>query len=138
MELRDYISETILQISYGINDAMIKSKEEQLDIIINPDVSIGSDGDYVIPVKNHSSYNFERRVQIIEMDISVTVSETEENSVSGGAGITKIIKLGVDASSTGSKHNTSQNRIKFSIPVALPKTETNIPRTVPKTIIAPQ
>lgn len=136
MELRDFISSTILEISQGIKQAQVKCTDENLDVLINPDITIGSKGDYVIPDTKKSKYNFNRRVQLLEMDISVTVSETEQNSVSGGAGISKIVKIGVDASTSGSTENTSQNRIKFTIPVAFPAAKVNT--TDSTTLITPQ
>lgn len=46
MEIKEFISETILQISSEILDAMDKCSE--LDVIVNPDITVGSDGDFYV------------------------------------------------------------------------------------------
>ena len=120
MELKDFISETIQQISIGVKDAMEKCSD--LDVIVNPDVTIGGDGDYFIPNdKNHIS--IQRRVQIIDMDISVVVTATTENKMGGKIGISMI---GLGGETKGIENTSNTNRVKFSIPVCLPVSEAPI------------
>lgn len=119
MELKDYISETIKQIALGITAA--QKNVEELDIIINPNISIGERGEYFVPKsKNLENYNLQRRVQNIEMDISLNVTESETNSIGGKVGVSV---FGVGADSCGSKEQSNQNRVKFSIPICLPSTK---------------
>ena len=47
MELKDFISNTIEQISLGIIEA--SKKCEQYGVIVNPNITIGSQGDYCVP-----------------------------------------------------------------------------------------
>ncbi len=120
MELKDFISETIQQISIGVKDAMEKCSD--LDVIVNPDVTIGGDGDYFIPNdKNHIS--IQRRVQIIDMDISVVVTATTENKMGGKIGISMI---GLGGETKGIENTSNTNRVKFSIPICLPVSEAPI------------
>lgn len=70
MELKEFISETIQQISLGVTDAMNKCSE--LDVIVNPDITVGEDGNFFVP--NKGNYSMERRVQILDMDIAITVT----------------------------------------------------------------
>lgn len=120
MELKDFISETIQQISIGVKDAMEKCSD--LDVIVNPDVTIGGDGDYfILNDKNHIS--IQRRVQIIDMDISVVVTATTENKMGGKIGISMI---GLGGETKGIENTSNTNRVKFSIPVCLPVSEAPI------------
>lgn len=119
MELKDFISETILQIASGVMDAKEKCKE--LDVIVNPDLTVGANNAYYVP--NKGTYPVERRVQIINMDICVTVSESENNGIEGKVGI-KI--FGIGANSTESKGSTNESRVRFSIPVCLPVSKVEI------------
>lgn len=120
MELKDFISETIQQISIGVKDAMEKCSD--LDVIVNPDVTIGGDGDYfILNDKNHIS--IQRRVQIIDMDISVVVTATTENKMGGKIGISMI---GLGGETRGIENTSNTNRVKFSIPVCLPVSEAPI------------
>jgi hypothetical protein len=116
MELKDFISNSIEQIALGLIDASRKCNE--LGVIVNPDITIGSDGDYCIP-KDPKHVNIQRRAQIINMDISVTVTESSKDSIGGKIGVS-CFGIGVD--STGGKNTANENRVKFSIPVCLPVT----------------
>jgi hypothetical protein len=118
MELKEYISETIKQIVIGITDAQDAVKG--MDVIINPDKTIGNQGEFWVPQKDMMSLRIERRVQLIEMDILIGVSESETNSIGGKVGISV---FGVGVNSEGLKGNTNQNRVKFSIPICLPVTK---------------
>lgn len=118
MELKDYISETIKQIVIGISDA--KTAVEGMDVIINPDKTVGEKGEFWVPLKDSMSLRIERRVQLIEMEIQIGLSESDTTSVGGKVGIS-VFSFG--ANSEGQKENTNQNRVKFSIPICLPVTK---------------
>lgn len=46
MEIKDYIAETLVQITQGIKEARNRLKDE--DVIVNPGKTFGSQGDYWI------------------------------------------------------------------------------------------
>ena len=124
MELKDIISETIQQISQGIVNA--KEKCSKLDVIVNPDITVGENGEYYIPEeKNISHISIQRRVQLLDMDIAVTVTEASETSGGGKIGVSI---FGANINSSGKSENTNISRVKFSIPVCFPVTNLNIPR----------
>lgn len=114
MELKDFISETILQIAIGVMDAAKKCKE--IDVIVNPEITVGPEGGRYIP-KEKKLYKMERRVQQVDMDICVTVSESENTAIGAKVGISV---LAFAANSTGNASSTNVNRVSFSIPVCLP------------------
>jgi len=120
MELKDFISETILQIVSGVIDATVKCKD--IDVIVNPDVTVGKKDAFWIP-SNKKDYKLVRRVQQIDMDICVTVTENESNELGAKAGI---FVFAIGANSKGTKENKNENRVRFSIPVCLPVSEINL------------
>ncbi len=113
MELKDFISETIVQIASGVIEATEKCKN--MNVIVNPDVTYGQNGEFVVP--KNGTFNLERRVQQINMDICVTVTESESKDINAKVGISV---LGLGANSSGTTSNTNESRIRFSIPVCLP------------------
>lgn len=117
MELKDFISNTLEQISLGIKDASEKCIKN--DLIVNPKITVGSNGDYYIP-SNPEHVKMQRRIQLIEMDIVLTVTESEECTIDGKIGI---LSIGVGGNSQESKSTLNENRVKFSIPVCLPVSE---------------
>lgn len=114
MELKDFISNTIEQISLGIIDA--SKKCEQYDIIVNPSKTMGESGDYYIP-EDLDKCKITRRIQVIDMDIAVSQIESEEAELNGKLGVL-FINLG--SKIKADKNIGSENRVRFSIPVALP------------------
>ena len=116
LELKDFISNTIEQISLGILEA--SKKCNQYGVIVNPNITIGEQGDFCIP-KQPEHVNIQRRVQLIDMDIAVTVIESEEGKIEGKLGVSFI---GVGGKSQEGKSTSNESRVKFSIPVCLPVT----------------
>lgn len=116
MELKDFISNTIEQISLGILEA--SKKCNQYGVIVNPNITIGEQGDFCIS-KQPEHVNIQRRVQLIDMDIAVTVIESEEGKIEGKLGVSFI---GVGGKSQEGKSTSNESRVKFSIPVCLPVT----------------
>lgn len=119
MDLKDFISETIQQISLGVKDAMEKCQD--MDVIVNPDITIGGDGDYYVP--ENKNVSMQRRVQVIDMDISVVVTASTENHIGGKIGISM---LGVSGTSKEVDNTSNTNRVKFSIPVCLPISKVSV------------
>ena len=117
MELKEFISDTISQISEGIIDA--KTKCKKYGVIINPNVTIGSDGNFSIP-KHPEHVTISRRVQLLDMDIAITVQDSTENGANGKIGVSM---LGIGGGIKNSNANSQQSRIRFSIPVCFPSTD---------------
>jgi hypothetical protein len=117
MELKEFISSTIQQISEGIAEA--KERCTQYGVIINPNITVGTNGDYYIP-KHSEHVSGERRVQILDLDIAVTAQDSTENGVGGKIGVTM---FGLGGNMKGSSINSQQNRVHFSIPICFPTTD---------------
>ena len=117
MELKEYITESLVQISEGINEAMKRLKG--MGVIINPNASFYSEGQFWIG-KNQHHGPVKRRVQIVEMNIATTITEATEGQ--GGAKINVgLLSLGGGVKDNGSEQST--NSIKFSIPICFPCTD---------------
>jgi len=116
MELKDFISNTIQQISLGVKDASEKCKD--LDVIINPDIFFGSKGDYFLGNKKDTTHTIvNRRIQILEMEIAVNVTEESGNSAKARIGVSS---LGIGGNLENSTAESTKNKIKFSLPICLP------------------
>lgn len=116
MELKEFISSTIEQISQGLIDAQVKCRS--IGVIVNPDITIGQDGDFSIP-KQPEHVNIVRRVQILNMDAGVTIAQGEDSKAGGKIGVSF---ANIGANLETNKASTNVNRVQFSIPVAFPTT----------------
>lgn len=114
MEIKDYIAETLVQITKEIKEAQNRLKDE--DVIVNPGKTFGSQGDYWIG-KRQENGPVIRRVQELEMKIGVVSSE--EVTGDGGAKVSLgVLNLGAGVAEKGVERN--ENYVKFSIPVSFP------------------
>ena len=114
MELKDFISNTIEQISQGIIDATKRCSS--YGVIVNPRVTIGNGDNFSIP-KYPEHVNIVRRVQLLKMDVAVTAEESHESAA--GAGL-KISILGLNFGAQDGSSKANENRVRFSIPVCFP------------------
>lgn len=114
MDISEFIKETIREVSNGVYQASIDCS--QLGIIVNPTITVGENGEYIIPRKP-SSVAMQRRVQKIDFDIAVEVTETTEKS--GQAGVAIHVVSGKGNYSKGQTNSTT-SRISFSVPICLP------------------
>lgn len=113
MNLDDFVSETIFQIAKGVADAAERCNE--LGAVVNPSVTCGKgDNMYIL---RHGNVNMERRVQIIKMEVSVSVTETSEVEGQVKAGIS-VLGSKVNGKTEGETQNV--NKVSFQIPVCLP------------------
>lgn len=117
MELKDFISTTIEQISLGVIEASEKCKE--FGVIVNPNITIGSAGDFCLP-KHPQTVNIQRRVQLLEMDVAVREEQSTEGTYNGKVGIS-VVNIG--GATVDRNYSSNENRIKFTIPVCLPITD---------------
>lgn len=119
MELKDYIAETLVQITSGIIEAQQRLKDP--DVIVNPGKTFGSNGNLWIGKKQDQG-PVVRRVQEVEMKIGVISSEEVK-----GDGGTKVhlgvLNLGAGLEERGLEQ--SENYVKFTIPVSFLVSEKN-------------
>lgn len=114
MDLKDFVSETIVQISQGIMEAQEKTKE--LGAVINPPTKGPADGNLFTTVGN-----IDYVVQKIDFDICVSVESSNSKESKGKLGVvTAFVGGKVEKGTEENSANQSVNRIKFSIPCLLP------------------
>ena len=114
MDISEFIKETIRQVCIGIE---LSAREcSQIGAVVNPTISVGEDGCYYIPLKP-SSVAMQRRVQKIDFDIAVEVTESEETGGGGGVSLHVFTAKG---NLTNKTINSTINRVSFSVPICLP------------------
>ena len=108
MELKDFIKQTLVEITNGVKEAQEEIKDS--GAYINPEglhrgehLELGYEGRY-------------RHIQKVKMSVSVNAVENSE--LKGKAGIISVISLGV--SGKVSDVNSISNRIEFEIPISIP------------------
>lgn len=117
MELKEYVTQTLVQICQGVSDAM--SECSQLGAIVNPSSYVDVEGSSYIP-KEGSFSRIGRRVQIIEIGAALTASE--ESSHGRGLGLSVSFFKG-EAGKDSSSKVVNNNYVHFSVPVAMPATD---------------
>ena len=114
MDISEFVKETIRQVCDGIT---LASRDcSQLGVIVNPAISVGENGNFFIPTKP-SSVAMQRRVQKIDFDIAVEVTESEE--IEGGGGVSVHV-FSAKGSLSSKTTNSTINRVSFSVPICLP------------------
>lgn len=118
MDLKDFVKESLVQISLGINEA--NEALAGTGAMINPlHVIINSEKSQAYGRTGQSgSYKADSRiVERVEFDVAVVAEKGEQTN----AGIKlAIATIGLGAGGQSEKSNRSESRIKFSIPVVLP------------------
>lgn len=115
MELKEFIKESLSQIIDAVKETQEKYKDT--NVVICPDnIQEVKSGLYIFDENEYNNYSSRSKVQNIDMDIAISVTEKEGNK--SGLGIAKIINAGISSENT--QQNESISKIKFSIPVVLP------------------
>lgn len=104
MGLKDFVADVISQIYEGVTEAIADHDRRHAVGRINPPRRL-ADGSYDWGVQN------------IDFDIAITASD--KKSGEGGGGL-QVYVLNASGKQSKSHENTMTNKIKFSIPVALP------------------
>ncbi len=101
MQLKEFISQTLAEIVEGVKDAQAKTLDSE------------NRGTYVNPFDKVT--NVPRSI-----DFDVAVTATEGTSTKGGIGVF-MGAVGLGSQGQSEAHNTSLNRIRFSVSVLLPR-----------------
>lgn len=112
MKLKDFVSETLKEIVDGVSEAQEYYKQKG-GSINSSDISFRTDQG--MQMWNNKSG---QPVQQIEFDVAVTTTEGTETK--GGIGIF-VGPIGLGSQGKSDAINSSSSRIKFSIPILLPK-----------------
>jgi hypothetical protein len=112
MELRQFVTETLIQISGGIEDAQQRLQSEGSTTRINTSMTKDDSGNLVTGGRRHS-------IEYVDFDVAIVANTGTETKASIGLTVASLVNLGA-----GGKSNQSQgieSRVKFRVPVAFPK-----------------
>ena len=112
MDLKSFVSQTLIEIVEGVNEARSLVKSMDTGANINPSFA----GD--VP-KLTGAYHIGHgdMAQCVEFDVALTV--TEGTNTKGGIGVVSgVINLG--SSGQSRNENVAVSRIKFIVPLGLP------------------
>ncbi len=120
MDLKHFVTETIVQICEGVHEANEKLKGS--GGIVNPQHVVGTDDDpkkskvygYLIEDGQRS---MRKAVHLVEFDVAVHATEGSEQKVGGGL---VVATFGLGAHAKSDLASGSQSRVQFHVPVVLP------------------
>ena len=120
MELKDFVKESIVQISKGIEEA--NQDLSELDACVNPIyVTMHSENAQSYGRTKTSDNSYEqpesRVIQKIDFDVALVVEAGQQGSA--GAKLS-IASFGIGAEGKTESNNRSESRIRFSVPVVFP------------------
>jgi hypothetical protein len=120
MNLQQFIKETLVQITHGIIEA---------DEAVAPTGAAVNPRDVVHNKRGEGPYGyyaedakgqFRRAIESIDFDVVVTVTEGTETK--GGIGI-HVGAVGLGSAGKSGKENSSESRIRFSVPLLIPNSK---------------
>lgn len=118
MELKEFIKHTIVDISKAVDEANADLKEIGGFVSTN-NISFSKDGNSPSPKAAIDNNGDTHIITEIEFDIAVTTAKTKGQE--GGGKIEVLpMKLGFGGKIFNHHNSVSTNRIKFTIPLALP------------------
>ena len=112
MKLKDFIAETLKEIVNGVAEAQ--------EYYRGKGGSINSDDVRFHKTDNTQMWNYKDGQPVQQIDFDVAVTTTEGTETKGGIGIF-VGPIGLGSQGKSDAINSSSSRIKFSIPILLPK-----------------
>ena len=114
MELKDFVKETIIEISQGVSEA----QKEQGDALINPRLKVQEkDSGQIALAEDGASRGIRggRILDYVEFDVAVTIDKNTNTD-----GKISVLFGAINLSSGGASENkdSSTSRVKFKVPVS--------------------
>jgi hypothetical protein len=119
MNLQQFISETLVQIAKGDEEANVQLKDSKAKI--NPrGIVTGGHSDSAVYgfLAEESPDKFQKVVESIDFDVAVYAAEGTETK--GGIGI-MVGTIGLGSHGKSESGKSSESRIKFRVPMVLPQ-----------------
>ena len=110
MELKDFVSATLISIVEGVKEAQLKYDFTGGNRIVNPPLRVSRAS------KEPQSLS-QLAVQTVEFDVAVSTSESSHGK--GGIGLF-VGAIGLGAQGSTGSANAQLSRIKFHVPISLP------------------
>lgn len=124
MDLQDFVKETMLQIGKGA----IKAHKELSDLgglIPDTDMEILGDKDvsFIYDKVKVNGSHIQRMIVNVDFDVAVTISESSKKNIGGNLTVASLFSLA--KKSENNNETSAISRIKFTLPLVLPKTNSN-------------
>lgn len=120
MDLKSFITQTLVQIAQGIDDANVAFANSEA--IANPRYVVPPDGEednsvygYLVEGSDRTAY----RHAVHKVDFDVAVAAAEGKEAKGGIGIV-VGSIGLGAQGKSDASTSSNSRIRFAIPMLFP------------------
>jgi predicted ATP-dependent Lon-type protease len=111
IELKQFVTETLVQISEGIEEAQRQLKERGSEARINTNMTTADAGHLVTGGRR-------RPVEYVEFDVAILANEGTETKAGIGLTVASLLKL--DAEGKSSQTAGRESRIKFRVPMSYP------------------
>lgn len=122
MELKDFISETLVEITAGVVEAAEKLKQDKTtrSVWVNPPIACKEEIGFTEEAQHSGvlgrvSAHPHLVVLAVDFNLAVTVSDETNGKISVLSAI-----LGVGGSAGASTENKSINSVSFTVPISLP------------------
>lgn len=112
MELREFVTEALLQISGGIEDAQRKLQSDASTTRINTSMTKDDTGNLVTGGRRHA-------VEYVDFDVAILASSGTETKAGVGLTVASLLNFNAGGKSTASKG--VESRVRFRVPIAFPK-----------------
>jgi hypothetical protein len=119
MNLQQFISETLVQIAKGIEEANVQLKDSKAKVN-PPGIATGGESNSAIYgfLAEDEPDKFRKVVESIDFDVAVYAVEGTETK--GGIGI-MVGTIGLGSHGKNEAGKSSESRIKFRVPMVLPQ-----------------
>lgn len=118
MELKDFVSATLLEIVQGVHSA--QSKAKALGATISPELGPQAQG--ALQSKGIQISNTMQVIEFVEFEVCVTTSENTEVESKANAGLKiYVINVGASVGEKALNNNQAQHKIKFKVPLVYPR-----------------
>lgn len=116
MNLKEFITSTLIEIAEGVNDAMPVYKK--LNAAVNPS-NLCKDGFLYFQGSNRPGHTEDYRFSLSNIEFEIGL--TDNNGKEGQSGIGVFFgSVGLGTKTTEQENTKSITKVKFSIPVKLP------------------
>jgi len=133
MDIKNFIKETVIQISEAVIEVQKHFDENQVDAIINPreirknqntnySAEYTTTGTYAVGGEEYNRTDVARTVDNIEFDVAVTVEADSKNEIGGRL---KVFDMGIGAELNETNKLANVSKVKFKIPLVLPHGKEN-------------
>ena len=119
MDIKDFIKESLLQIVDGITEANTALEAKGASI---PTTGVAGESVWWTLVKEGKNQHTRHALRV-DFDLAVTVTQSDNLKAGGGISIASLVNAGTTCEI--SSQSESVSRIKYTIPLELPKLEIN-------------